>query len=125
MSNGIMKNIDGTFKGEIRTMKLCLSFYLQPILGKKSQSSPDYDVIARSPLGHTCQVGVAWERTMKRGDNVGQSMFSFQLSDPDFGDSEIYFNAFPSNDGYSITFERKRGQSSVVGGDAVEDKAAA
>lgn len=124
MSNGQMKLVDGYFRGDIRTMRIYFSFYLEPIRNRKSEGSPDFEVIAKAPLGHSCNVGTAWEKQIKRGEAMGQSMFQFQLNDPDFGDDPLYFNAFPSEDGYQIRFERKRGANfSQTGGDK-EAKAA-
>ena len=115
MSNGIMKNVNGTFRGEVRTMRLCFSYHLEPILGQRADKAPNFKVIARSPMGHDCQVGVCWEHTINKGEKVGQSMFSLSLTDPDFGDEPVSLSAFPTSDGYALTVERKRGQVSPVG----------
>lgn len=116
MSNGTMKLVDDILRGEIRTLRISQSFWLEVIKGQKSDKAPDYKIMAKSPLGHTCEIGAAWERTMQRGNSIGQSMFSLSLTDPSFGDEAINFSAFPNNDGYEITFERKRVQGSPVGG---------
>ena len=119
MSNGTMKLVEDILKGEIRTLRISQQFWLEVIKGQKAEKAPDYKIMAKSPLGHTCEIGVAWERTMQRGNNIGQSMFSLSFTDPSFGDDAVNFSAFPNEDGYELTFERKRVQGSpVVGNEA-------
>lgn len=107
MSNGTMKVNNGRFVGQIVTMAICLNFALEP-QGRNSDKSPGYKVMAKAPAGHTFQAGVAWEYEIKRGEKIGQSMFSLTLEDPAFGDKPIYFSAFPQGDGYKITLGRAR-----------------
>lgn len=111
MSHGTMKLEGNVFKGVIRTMRINLTFRLEKIQIRRSENAPDYNIVGRAPAGHAFQAGVAWERTMKRGDNVGQSMFSLSLEDPEFGDQPVYLSAFPNGQGgYDLTLERKRGE---------------
>lgn len=108
MSNGNMKVHDGKYSGDIRTRSIHLNFWLEKSLSMPSHKSPTHTIWAKSPLGHSYQAGVAWERTIQRGDSTGQSMVSLVLDDPDFGDKPISFSAFPSKDGLEIKLERTR-----------------
>lgn len=135
MSNGSMKVNNGRFEGEIRTMRIFLRFFLERNAAANSDKSPTHIIMAKAPAGHLFQAGIAWERTMRRGHNVGQSMFSLMLDDPEFSDKPVNFSAFPDNQGgYKITLERKRDNdqpaspkedTAAVGGDVPFDAPAA
>ncbi len=110
MSNGNMKVVNSRYEGEVRTMRIFLRFFLErnPKAGA-SEKTPTHLIQAKSPMGHIFQAGVAWERSITRGDNAGETMFSIMLEDPEFGDAPIYLTAFPGQNGeYSLSLERKR-----------------
>lgn len=116
MSNGLMKVVNGRYSGEIQSMRMNFSFYLQEIesFDRRSEKSPSHKVIARAPAGHYCQVGVAWQLQIKTGNSAGKMMFSLTLNDPEFGDDPIYVSAFPSGqDGWEMVIDRKRGAANA------------
>ena len=110
MSNGFIKVANGRFYGEIRTMRVFLPFRLEPNSEARGESSPSHIVEAKSPMGHIFQAGVAWQRTIQRGDSVGKTMFSITIQDPEFGDQPLNFSAFPGGpDGQlTLSLDRKR-----------------
>lgn len=113
MSNGTMKVNDGKFSGQILTRSIHLNFWLE----KQDQitaQSPTHKIMAKAPAGYVYQSGVAWERAIKRGDAVGQTMISLLIEDPDYGDKAVYFSAFPSRDGWDIKLERNRVEAEPV-----------
>lgn len=113
MSNGKLKVVNGKYVGEIQSMRMNFSFYLQEVesFDRRSEKSPSHKIIAKAPAGHYCQVGVAWLLQIKTGNSAGKQMFSLTLNDPEFGDDPVYVSAFPSGDGWELVIDRKRGSS--------------
>lgn len=121
MSNGTMKVNNGRYEGEIRTMRIFLKFFLEKNqAATRSDKAPSHLIIAKAPAGHLFQAGVAWERSITKGEHSGLTMFSMQLEDPEFGDKPIYLSVFPQGHGgeYAITLERSRQQSVATDGPA-------
>lgn len=117
MSNGTMKIVNGVLQGEVRTMRLNFRFQLIPLASTErgSDKAPTHRIDARSPLGHICQVGVAWERVINKGRTSGLNMYTLQLDDPEFGPETIYLNAFPGyHEDWQLTLERKRADGNTV-----------
>ena len=86
---------------------------------QRSEKSPTHVLEVRSPDGEFIEVGAAWQREMKRGDNAGNPMFSLMFSDPSLPDWMNNLAAFPGdekseagNSIYRIEFDRKRRESS-------------
>ena len=95
MSHGVLALRNEKFIGEVRTYSMALDFQLEPIENRRSEKSPSYKIVARSPKGHYFDAGVCWEMEIGRGNSAGQKMFTLTFDDPAFGDKPINFTAFP------------------------------
>jgi uncharacterized protein (DUF736 family) len=66
--------------------------------------------MARNPVGNPVRIGAAWEKTIKRGERVGEEFLSLTLDDPSLPNS-LNVAAFKSNtddDVWEITFRRRQ-----------------
>lgn len=106
----IIGNLNKDLKGKISTLEATFILKLIPNEEMKKENSPTHSIMAQSFSGDTIQIGSAWERTINEGKSRGLKMFSLAMEDPSFK-APLNCSAFPSTDGYYITFERQQKQS--------------
>lgn len=94
-------------KGNIKTLDVSFQLKLIPNKDRRSDNSPTHDVVAVNRMGEVIQLGAAWERKITKGAKENQNMYSLSIDDPAFK-TPLNCNAFPSDDGYYITWEREK-----------------
>jgi len=121
MSKAIKKN--GYLTGEINTLEHYFGFELTKIGNAQSDKAPTHEIMAKKSNGMFVKIGVAWERTMNRGEFTGHSMYSLSFDDPRFNE-KLTFSCFPEDDkgNYSVNFERPR-QNAPVNNSGLSDLA--
>ncbi len=85
-------------EGNISTLNDDINFGLIPISEEERRSDrfPTHTVeVIRASTGEYVEVGVAWQKTMKRGTDAGLPMFSCKFSDP--GLPPWRFSIFPAD----------------------------
>lgn len=104
-------------KGFIVSLRLNLDpLYIAPIPDNErlSGDSPTHRVVVK-PKGRArpIWIGVAWCKTLERGEAAGKPMFSISLHDPDVPEWARNIAAFPSRiDGhYRVVYNRPRQSS--------------
>ena len=106
--------------GWFRTIKVRLTIKLIPNGYDAEDRRPTHTVFAA--FGEDLvNIGVAWCRVIKRGENNGNSMFSMVIDDPSF-DRPLNLSAFPTaeRDLYEVVWRRQRGQGSIPSLDQVQ-----
>ena len=114
MSTSKAKLTNGKLTGVINTLEHYFGFYLEPLQNASSEKAPTHEIFAKKSNGCHIKIGVAWERTMQRGDHQGKSMYSLLFDDPMFP-KVMTFSSFPENNegDYSVNFERPRQNAPV------------
>lgn len=119
---------DGTqfLKGEFTTAHHAVDFRLDKIEGDRPEKAPTHEIVTRGGHGRFAVIGMAWEHTIKRGDNAGAPMYMLEFDDPDL--PQIRLTAFPvmqSNEHglncWALETERKRRQSPAGAGNGASD----
>lgn len=95
MSNkGTLKFVPGQniHQGNISSYHFHMPIKLEPRNGNFANNEPTHRIIGRAPAGHEFEAGVAWEGTVKNGDQRGKAYFTLKFEDP----HEVVYNAWPS-----------------------------
>lgn len=103
----IIGNLNKDLKGKITTLDSSFKVKITENRDMKKDTSPTHDIFAVNRFGEIFQIGSAWERKIAKGDKLGQFMYSISIDDPAFK-SPLNCSAFPSDDGYNITWERPK-----------------
>ena len=83
-----------SFAGQIATLQMQFHFGSRPIERvSNSPDAPSHEIITKVG-GHTVQIGVAWQKTLQRGDFSGRVFFNLSFDDPSF-DRAVICNAYP------------------------------
>ena len=80
----VTKQDNGSFKGQLKTLKLRADIEIVPNNAKANEKQPDYRVISRG-----FDLGAAWRRT---GETSGSEYISLSLAAPEFGSKKLYAN---------------------------------
>jgi uncharacterized protein (DUF736 family) len=80
----VTKALDGSFKGQLKTLSIKAEISIQPNPDKASDTQPDYRVFAGE-----AEVGAGWNR---HSESTGRDYVSLSLAAPEFGPRRIYAN---------------------------------
>jgi hypothetical protein len=106
MSHGKILRSNGRYTGEISTVKVFCSFYMEPNPEARGKKSPTHIMKTKGPTGREAPAGVVWANKIKSGESVGQDMFSILL-DEEYGEN-MRFSAFPSGQPDQWVIQRER-----------------
>lgn len=97
MAHGAMnKNGGGYIEGAVCTRAINEQFTLEVNHENRGDKSPSHIIMGKSPLGHPYQAGLAYQYQIKKGDMSGREGFNLFFNDPEFGESGLWFSAFPN-----------------------------
>lgn len=103
------------FLGRITSLTYKFAFRLMSNANPQSADAPSHLAFADGQ-GPQVQVGVAWQRTLERGDQAGQPFFSMVFDDPSFLEA-LTVSAFPrkgSEGWWDIVWRRQRQAAAVA-----------
>lgn len=95
--------------GKISTLKNEFALKLVLNTDRRSENSPTHLVIGAGHGGKDFELGGAWQKEIKQGDQTGKHLYSLSIDDLSF-DRPLNCTAFPANDGFIIDFERQKAQ---------------
>lgn len=101
---------DTELTGTIDTIAMSLTVRLEKINGERRINDPAYRVLTPTRSGRSLQIGSAWEKVVRRGDNAGVVFLSITLDDPSFAQS-LNVAAFLEPDGKSWAINWRRRQT--------------
>lgn len=114
-------------KGDFTTAHHAVDFRLDKIEGDRPEKAPTHEIVTRGGHGRFATIGMAWEHTIKRGENAGAPMYMLEFDDPDL--PAFRLTAFPSMESnehglncWELQTERKRKPQSGGGGGAQDDE---
>jgi uncharacterized protein (DUF736 family) len=85
----VTKQLDGSYKGSIRTISIKADIEIVPNAGKElaegKDDLPDYRVFTDDKV----EIGAGWHRV---GKNSGKRYVSLSLAAPEFGPRKLYCN---------------------------------
>lgn len=102
----IIGNLNKDLKGKISTLEYSFKIKLESNQNIKDEKSPTHIVEALNRCGDIIPLGGAWERKITKGAKENQKMYSLSIDDATFK-TPLNCSAFPSDDGYYITWERQ------------------
>lgn len=102
----IIGNLNKDLRGSIKTLECSFAIKLTENANKAKEKSPTHSVWAKNHFGDAFQIGSAWERKITKGAKENQNMYSLSIDDPAFK-SPLNCSAFPSDEGFYITWERQ------------------
>jgi uncharacterized protein (DUF736 family) len=82
-----VRNEDGTFSGEIRTLRVKVPARFVPVEDKSNEQAPDLRIFAPGKV----ELGAAWART----SDSGLTYYSVALDDPSFA-APVYAALLPT-----------------------------
>ena len=80
----VTKQLDGSYKGNIRTLTITADIRIIPNRTKAREGQPDYRV-----LSGNVELGAAWDKV---GQTSGNPYVSLTVSAPEFGPRKLYAN---------------------------------
>jgi uncharacterized protein (DUF736 family) len=109
-NNGKLAPHEQGFRGTIVTLAVKFDVTLErnPLHKPTDPNSPKFDVLARANHGDMVKIGAAWEKTIERGDHVGEKFLSITVDDVSM-DKPLNVTAFMREGGnYEVTWSRPR-----------------
>ena len=96
-------------RGEIQTLDLDLSIWLEGRSDTSSDQAPAFSVLTKSRTGKPIQIGSAWKKTIKTGQRMGEEFLSLTLDNPSFP-SALNVAAFKSErpGEWDVTWRRRQ-----------------
>ena len=80
----VIRNTNGGFKGQIKTLTVRAEIDIVPNESKSSDMQPDFRVLSEG-----VEVGAGWNR---RSETSGRDYVSLSLAAPEFGPRRLYAN---------------------------------
>ena len=78
------------------------------------EKAPDFVVVAKDPVGDTCDIGVVYQNEIKKGEKTGLPCFSILFQNPGLFKESLRVSAFPSTaDGlnWEMEYEKEKRNS--------------
>ena len=80
----VTKQVDGRYKGTLRTVSIKADIDILPNIQKTSDSQPDFRVVTEG-----IEIGAGWQ---KKGETSGKEYVSLSIAAPEFGPKKLYAN---------------------------------
>ncbi len=101
-------DLEPGFDGYIRTLDIDLNIELRPNPDKRSEQSPNFLIVTRSPSGHWVQIGNAWKKLPKGVELAGDEFLSLTIDDPSFNRSMNVAAFLREDKTWDITWRRRQ-----------------
>lgn len=105
----IVRRKNGELAGYIHMLKVSLEFGLKK-QEKRTEKTPDYQILANNEQGVVVSIGGAWDIATKHGSYAGSSFLSLTFDDESF-DRVLNVVAYPdpkNPEEWDIVWQRKR-----------------
>lgn len=96
-------------QGTLTSLEFMYPISIRRVSDELDNGTPTHDIWLRPPNREFMLAGRAWQKTIQRGPNTGQTLISCTLDEPSFGDKYRYFTLFEDSPGeWTIRWSRPR-----------------